>query len=625
MAIDARCPFCSKPYRLKDDLVGRKVTCANQECRKVFAVAPIVAVPQDADAIAAQALSDEVPVVEPVESRAIAMTCVICDHKWSAAWDMQGKNVLCPDCKHRQKVPEQKLNKPRNWADTSNVPSMAKIDKLEGVTSARDTSMVSGDTLLKTGVIDDGVEPMALKTKLMFASAALALLFVFAGTGWYFFIYRTRNRGEEMVVTGFVDAADSEEFKPLPLHRALLRMAGGEYAARKNDPEQLTLAIGIYSKALGDLSAAPKGADRDCLTGELALSMLNLGSADTLLLTDKKKIPWLPEPPKNGRAQVRNNRAEEEGVLGQLRRVLQALQSNKADLEIRAWTARRLARELIARKQIDVLRSNVSHGFSEAETPEIMGQIGLELLRADQKEEAKAMAENLLKTPANLNSPSVLALADALELKPIAPEPGGAFSERSRMAFTASHLMKKNYPEAMKDASRPGTTDVRVRALALGAEWATEPAAFLDAAEKIVNDVSSKPIDGNTAISVYPLLRLAVIAARHGERDKAAHFAKAIADVPLRTYAEAEILHQILLADRRREASEGEAPLPEALNAKDFLLGFAWGRYQLARHNGFNDSARLAKQYAETWPKPLAAPFGAAGAMLGVQDRAVNP
>ena len=48
------------------------------------------------------------------------------------------------------------------------------------------------------------------------------------------------------------------------------------------------------------------------------------------------------------------------------------------------------------------------------------------------------------------------------------------------------------------------------------------------------------------------------------------------------------------------------------IDAKTFLLGHAWGRYQLARHNGYNGNADLARSYRDTWPKPLVAPFGGA-------------
>ena len=85
MAIDAKCPFCEKPYRLKDDFAGKKVTCANQDCRKLFVVTPsangapkpVVKAPVkiDAETTAAQALADDPDAASnvPVDARIIKM------------------------------------------------------------------------------------------------------------------------------------------------------------------------------------------------------------------------------------------------------------------------------------------------------------------------------------------------------------------------------------------------------------------------------------------------------------------------------------------------------------------------------------------------------------------------
>src|SRR5688572_2531321 len=108
MAIDVRCPFCEKSYRLKDDLAGKKVTCANQGCRKVFTVTasanglaapkappPPPPPPVDAEALAAAALSDDADAPKvPEDARTIEMTCTVCEFKWTVPWALQGKNVL---------------------------------------------------------------------------------------------------------------------------------------------------------------------------------------------------------------------------------------------------------------------------------------------------------------------------------------------------------------------------------------------------------------------------------------------------------------------------------------------------------------------------------------------------
>ena len=54
-----------------------------------------------------------------------------------------------------------------------------------------------------------------------------------------------------------------------------------------------------------------------------------------------------------------------------------------------------------------------------------------------------------------------------------------------------------------------------------------------------------------------------------------------------------------------------------------------WERGELQLHPARTHQVRrlqqLAKQYGDAWPKPLVAPFGVAGALLGVQDNAVAP
>ncbi|CAN5183720.1 hypothetical protein BH11PLA2_BH11PLA2_29440 [soil metagenome] len=624
MAIDAKCPYCSKPYRLKDDLAGKKVTCANQDCRKVFNVVAIVGAPvMDAETMAMAAFADEPP-KESATPGIIAMACVICDHKWDVPRDMEGKNVLCPDCKHRQKVPLQKTNKPIDWKDPkARGPREIKFETLKDVTSARDTTMVSPETLVKTGVIDDGIEPVPLKVKLMRGGAVAAVLAVIIA-GVVYYLNMRADKKTQKLFDDFAHAAEKDEFKEQPLARAALRMSGAEYAARQNDAAKLEQAIVLYNNALGDLSAAPKGADRDCLCGELAISVLNLGGEGEVLL-DKKKLPWTPTPPKNSRAQVRPNAAEEAGVRGIVSRIFQTLQKNGADFDLRAWVARRLARELIAKKQIEVLTTSLGSGFSEAEKPEIEAQIALELLRGGDKERAANIAEGLVRTlgmnmPANPAPVSAQALFQMLEMKgpPVAPEPSasGEVSEASRLAAVTLQIAKKDYSKAQEIAVRSGKADVKVRALALIAETADAPAPVIEAAEGIV----MKPEPG-AMLSAYPLLRLAIVSAKNGATDKAKTFVNAIPDPALKAWATAEVLRYRLKSDGG-VTDEKEAELPaDPAALKELQLGHVWGRLQLARHNGWKGDNKLARTYMDTWPKPIVAPFGPAGVMLGVQDK----
>src|SRR5262245_63548462 len=119
MAISAQCPHCKKPYKFKDELTGKRVKCAAAECRQVFEVKPLPAVDAEAMALAALADHADPAAAAPVETRKVKVTCVACEHVWEEAWDKQGKNTLCPECRHRQKVPEQKgAGRKIDWRDS---------------------------------------------------------------------------------------------------------------------------------------------------------------------------------------------------------------------------------------------------------------------------------------------------------------------------------------------------------------------------------------------------------------------------------------------------------------------------------------------------------------------------
>lgn len=637
MAIDAKCPFCEKGYRLKDDLLGKKVTCANKDCRKLFAVEPSVngaihappvkaAAPKlDTEALAAAALNDD-PDDVPEEQKTIAMTCTMCEHKWTVAWTMQGKNTLCPDCKHRQKVPAQEKGKKGGWRERQ-APEGAKTEVLADVTSARDNKLVSGETLRATGVIKEEFEPRPTSFYVKWGAivAVPILLAVVVG------IVMSKSRGDRKEVEEAINwdtIIASEDLKPLPLYQAALHLARGEYEAKQGkDQKDRDEAIKHFTGALASLAAAPRTPDREQLYGELALALLLVGG-DGADVMDKRRINWLPQPPM-ARAAVRPNPAELEGVQGQLRRVLTGLKDTRADFETRTAILRRLTRDAIERGQPEVVRSNLLSLFTDKEVYEAEGQFALECLRAKKTELANEIGERLKKALAAPVPPpdpipaSVQALWIVLEIKgpalvppPSANEP----SDATRWTYTAVNLLKGNPTEALAVARRGAKTDARLKALALAAEWTDKPGEFIEAAESALKDEMRRK-DPNVVLNGSTLLRLAQYSARAGATEKADAFAKAILDEHLRAFAKAEVLRNRLAFDRGAAPKDDEAELPADLDPKKLKLGPAWGRLALARHNAARtDDRNLGSTYAKSWPKGTIAPFGQAGAALGLQD-----
>src|SRR5262249_37088365 len=127
MAIEFNCPHCAEPYRLKDELAGKRATCKNKNCRQVIVgppprglsipelggiiptangkdYPPLPSTPVDTEAAALAALNDS-PQQAGVASDTVPVVCPQCDHHWTEPLDKVGKNVLCPECRHRVKVP----------------------------------------------------------------------------------------------------------------------------------------------------------------------------------------------------------------------------------------------------------------------------------------------------------------------------------------------------------------------------------------------------------------------------------------------------------------------------------------------------------------------------------------
>ena len=148
---------------------------------------------------------------------------------------------------------------------------------------------------------------------------------------------------------------------------------------------------------------------------------------------------------------------------GPLRRAFESMLGS-AEFDLRAATARRVARELIRHDQIQVLLDTL-HGFNDTEHPEIRGQIGLELLRAGNAAKAREVGESLKASQRDwgaASAPSAQALWLALEppitgFREVAGKPGpGEVGDASRLSYTALAIVQKKPAEALEMATKPG-------------------------------------------------------------------------------------------------------------------------------------------------------------------------
>src|SRR5262245_33303240 len=189
MAIVFDCPFCGVNYRLKDEVGGKTATCKNPNCRKVIPipmpngpVRPPRHTPADLDALAAAAFAEE-PAQKAAEA-SIEVTCARCDHKWMVEASKEGKNVLCPECRHPNRVPARKKEEKADWRTGGGGPSMARretgMDR-EGAFGTVNTGGISEGTAREIVKGRDAEEEPEERRKRLIKRAVLFLLVVSIG------------------------------------------------------------------------------------------------------------------------------------------------------------------------------------------------------------------------------------------------------------------------------------------------------------------------------------------------------------------------------------------------------------------------------------------------------------
>ncbi len=634
MAIAMNCPACQKAYRLKDELAGKKVACSNAACRKVFAVpaAPKpVAAAVDAEALAAAAFGEEVADTTAADLRTVPMTCAMCEHKWAAPWAMQGKNVLCPDCRHRQKVPEQKAAKPADWRSGRGGPSLAKQPTLDNVVSSGDAGFVSGQALRDAGLGGPVYESRPLWQKVAVVAVPLALM---AAVGLGYMLVsgsRTDRKQDDAMRLALEDLPEltgtAVPAAEVPLARAAVVLAAAEYAARRGDkkPADLADAVKQFARVRQELDKATPSTGRDFLYQELAAALPLLGG-DADQVAGGQRLRWKAQGTGTARAKI-NDKVYD--VQGELHQTFTAMKSDERPVgpDARTQALRRAARDLARAGVPDAAGQLVPGLFTDAEQQlDALAQVGVEAYRAPGgAERAAALVDDMLRTldPGRPPSPALIALGQLLPTPPAAlpmPSlPGGAgpVDEAARAAHVTLAVLKKNGGEAVAVAKRPGRTDGRLRMLAFAAESADDPAPAVAAAADIAGGDAQKKEGGTVPDGLW--VRLAGLAGRANNPAAVDAFAKACAKDDARALAKAEGLRYQWAAGGK-PVLESAAEMPS--DAKDVRLGHLWARLCLARANAAAGEVKPAAAF-EAWGRGAGRPFGLAGSALGQQDR--NP
>lgn len=643
MPIVTNCPGCQKQYKLKDELAGKTVKCSNPDCRKPFPVpggqanGKTAAKPKpkskketeaEAEALAAALFSEQQEDAKPAAERTITVECVMCNFKWPEPESKAGKNVICPECKHRMKVPELKKKQVGDWRDaTGGRRLLEKQPDLPEDLAAQQMQEVSLTALKDAGAIEEPeVEPRPVS---FWITLAAVILVVVGGTaGAIFWVIKSGQTGQEN--TAMTEALkDLEALKddgsPIGkedrrLMRANLLLASGEYHARLDTKEGIKEAVKAFTAARRELEGAPKTLhERDALFAELAVAQMSLGGTQEQSEAETK-LRWSTQDWKGKGPPVGNTVTDY--VQTELRQTLTKFNDKEVDKGVRLMALARITRELCKRGHADILFEIVSQGFAGEDAAEAQSFALLVALRnggpEDRiKQQVQGLANQLKSNPETPFAWPLVALFDKfgitdVDTKAKIPPPvgdGAAVSLQTRLAYSALYLNQDKIPEAVKLASSPpGTAAERFPAMATLAELMADPKPLLEEAAKAKD---AQP--GNR----FHLYRLARVAADVGAADKAEQFAKAIADEGLREWATGEALRGKWAASKA-VAPPGDMTYPT--DVTKMKAGQAWTALLFARHNAKTTGDRGAGKQYDEWADRKLRGFGYAGMALGLQD-----
>jgi len=591
MAIVFDCPHCKTNYRLRDEFGGKTATCKNPNCRKVIPIpmsrTPGAVSPQDLDALAAAAFSDE-PAVQQVAGPMIQVTCSGCDHVWMVESSKEGKNVLCPECRRPNRVPLRKQQEKADWR-TGAGPSMAKketgLDR-EGAFGTIGMGGISDDTareIVKSREAE--VEPEERRKKLIKRSLiAFVTIAILGAGGYYLFKSRKEAAADAKMEDAVKELTEATKDKD-PKLEAIIFRASGEYRSRSAGSEKEAKDALLDLQKARNKAKAIKGSDADhnIILAEVAVTFTEL--MGTTEQVDK------------------GARMKKDALLGEFRQTLQSI----TDPDATAEAIRGITRKLAADGH-PTMAEEFTHQLAKPD--ELVGQIGLELLRLN-RDAYKQQAEELLKKVSTNDAPSIQALRLVLN-KPFAPKKGEAAPATSPVAQAESAALTGDFERAIRVSGKP---EEKAKALAAAANVAfeTNPAKateMLKAAAELLKG------EAKGLVSSIIVARVCKQLAYLDRADLADSLAGAQPDEPSKAWARLGGLRGRLLLSKDKKADDtwletiGD-PAKQAAAAK--------AREEIARHNAANGQDYQAT--VKSWPSGSVRPFGTAGLVLGKQDR----
>jgi predicted negative regulator of RcsB-dependent stress response len=516
----------------------------------------------------------------------------------------EGKNVLCPECRRPNRVPLRQKAQKADWRSGGGGPTLAKketgLDR-EGAFGTAHMGQISDTTareIVKGRESEE--EPEERRKKWVKRGAVAGVAAVVLGVGGYLLFkgrqeVRQEARMEEAV-------KELKEGTNDPRFQAFIYRASGEHKIRssggKKDTDAALQDLKLARNTVGNQGAKTPEADRNAILAQVAITMGDL--LGTTAQVDKEE------------------RLKKDDVVKELRQTIERI----TDPDLAADVVRALTRKFAEKGQAAAVEE-VARNLQNLNPPELIGQVGLELLRL-QPDAHRQQAEDVLKRTAG-DVPALQALRLALGHPPVGGKPVGGkkgpekgpekkgADTVSYVATAEAEALKGNVAAAAAAAKSPGQPEERLRAYVAASQAVidskpAEAAGLLDSAVTQAKAGTPAP---------WVVVRLCRLLAKAGKFDLAESIMPTLPDDASRGWARLEILRGRLAAAGTGKADDSWlTPLGEPTKSP----AAAKAHEDLARHNaaaGIGDYQTTVKN----WPLGSVRPFGMAGLVLGRQDR----
>jgi hypothetical protein len=599
MAIAFKCPNCQQPYKVKDDMAGKKVVCTS--CKKPIRVPAPVATPAvssaDADALAVAALS-EAPVAPAEEAAAtITVECPNCMEEVTFPGEKAGKQAPCPSCKRIVKVPIPATGK-KDWRTADARPTFAKVAPqadLKDVVSTANMKIVDREALAEAGALRKRErEPLPLRTKVNRIIIGVCVVGLVTIAGLILRGRQTVQRRGNLLATAMKlvkenpalpGSVRAETFRGVAEY-VLAEPDSKPEATRRDDrataAETARDQLANARAALTDANATAYPFERVALLTRIAQTQTGL-VGDATQVRAGTRLEWIP-------------------ALQEFRRTLTAFdetgQWEGTILAIRSLT-RSLGLNGPNNQQaiLNLIRGRFS---TPDEKNDALATVGLELFSAGEagKAKAKEIAEQLRSGPEAARQTRVVALLAATGVSdPAATE---SPSLEVRVGAAEGFARRGDLEAARTIARKPGSPEERFQALVAIAAVQAADLDLSDAVKLFAEEFKGRDLPE------WPLIQLAQVCAQAKTPEAAKALTAALAELSnpsqrsqaVRAWAQMELLQSVVNPTEATVKAIG----PESA-AGHWL---AWEI--LAR--------RTTPSSVESWPAP-ARPLGLVGSALG--------